>query len=307
METTGSRMHPLDLANLRPLVDRTRGRRGVAIGLIDGPVDLEHPGLTPNCIREVQAEAAIACAGQSSAACVHGTFIAGELAAQRGTSVPAICPDCTLLLRPIFDDGSLRQTPSASAGELAAAVVECVDAGARILNLSLTLGSSTPRDERLLLQALDYAGQHGVIVVAAAGNQRTVGSSLITRHPAVIPVIACDSRGAPLEYSNLGHSIGQRGISAPGENITSLGPEGRLLVFSGTSVATPFVTGAIALLLSLFPRASAARVKLALARSHPRRRSVTPPLLDAWRTALVLARLVRGAELQIGTPAAATA
>ena len=60
-------------------------------------------------------------------------------------------------------------------------------------------------------------------MVAAAGNQGTVGSSVITRHPWVIPVIACDLQGRPTTESNLGSSIGRRGLAAPGENIASLG------------------------------------------------------------------------------------
>src|SRR5574341_1617138 len=118
--------------------------------------------------------------------------------------------------------------PAASPSELAAAIVETVDAGARVVNLSLALAQPTPVGDQGLSQALDYASRHNVIVVAAAGNQGTVGGSIVTRHPAVIPVVACDLRGRPLGVSNLGHAIGWRGLMAPGERITSLAPDGRL-------------------------------------------------------------------------------
>ena len=92
-----------------------------------------------------------------------------------------------------------------------------------------------------------------MIVVAAAGNQGALGSSAITRHPWVIPVVACDDRGRPTNESNLGGSIGRRGLSALGAGVTSLAAEGEPLTLGGTSVAAPFVTGAIALLWSDFP------------------------------------------------------
>jgi subtilisin family serine protease len=72
-------------------------------------------------------------------------------------------------------------------------------------------------------------------------------------------------------------------LSAPGEAITSLGAEGKPLKLSGTSFATPFVTGAIALLWSLFPSATVAEIKLAVTTADGKRRTtVVPPLLDAW-------------------------
>src|SRR5262249_52267882 len=130
---------------------------------------------------------------------------------------------------------------------------------------------------------LDYASKRHVMIVAAAGNQGVMASSMITRHPWVIPITACDLKGRPIGHSNLGASIGRRGLSAPGEAITSLGTDGQPFTSSGTSAAAPFVTGALALLWSEFPGATATAIKLAVTQaSAPRRVTVVPPLLDAW-------------------------
>jgi hypothetical protein len=91
-----------------------------------------------------------------------------------------------------------------------------------------------------------------------------------------------DLRGRPMDESNLGSSIGRRGLTAPGDSITSLSTEGLPLTLGGTSVAVPFVTGTIGLLWSEFPAAPAAQIKLAISQaSAPRRASIVPRLLDA--------------------------
>jgi subtilisin family serine protease len=275
----------LDLVRLTPLLERARGRPEVKIGLIDGPVEIDHPDLATENIREVPGEFAGACAVSSSAACTHGTFVAGILLAKRGSAAPAICPGCSLLLRPIFRETSSRngQMPSATPQQLASAIVETVDAGARILNLSASLAQPSAKGEGELQSALDYAAQHAVIVIAAAGNQGLVGSSVITRHRWLIPVAACDRQGRLLGQSNLGNSIGMRGVLAPGEDISGLGPEGKPVTFSGTSVAAPFVTGTVALLWSEFPSASATELLLSVRRTQMlNRKAIVPPLLDAW-------------------------
>jgi len=266
-------------------MSRTQGRRDVAVALIDGPVALDHPDLIHSRIEEIPAHVRGACSRVRSVACMHGTFVAGVLAARRGSQAPALCPGCTLMLRPIFmenPDGS-GDAPSATPEDLATAIIDAIGARAKIINLSAALAQPSTRGERQVEQALDNAATRGVLVVAAAGNQGTVGSSAITRHSWVIPVIACDRRGRPTAESNLGGSIGRRGLAAPGEDITSLGSDGKPRTFGGTSAAAPFVTGAIALLWSEFPDASAARIKLAVTQAGTRSRAtITPPLLDAW-------------------------
>ena len=277
-------MSPLDLVRLTSLMELSGGRPEIVVALIDGPVAMNHPDLAGANIREVSGKLRGTCTLASSSACMHGTFVAGILCAKRNSVAPAICPNCTLLVRPIFAETPSRneQMPSATPGELAAAIIDCIEAGARVLNLSVALAQpSSSKGQRAIEQALDHATKRGVIAVAAAGNQSAIGSSAITRHPWVISVIACNLQGRPLRESNLGRSIGRRGLSAPGNNITSLGAEGKSLRLGGTSVAAPFVTGAIALLWSEFPASTAAQIKFAITHAHaPRRTTVIPPLLN---------------------------
>jgi subtilisin family serine protease len=285
---------PLDLAGLTPLMELSHGAPDVVVGLLDGPVAMDHPDLANATVHAVPGAIDGGCSQTNNAACLHGTFVAGILCARRGSSAPAICPGCTLLVHPIFKEraSSNGQIPSATPGELAAAIVGCVDAGARVLNLSAAFDQPSTIEERFLVEALDHAVRRGVIVVAAAGNQGTLGSSAITRHPWVIPVVGCDLHGRPMGQSNLGSSAGRRGLMAPGEGVSSLGTEGKPLALGGTSVATPFVTGTIALLWSEFPQAGAAEVKSAVTGvGYARRRTtVVPPMLDAWAAYQVMVK-----------------
>jgi subtilisin family serine protease len=284
------------MVRLAPLMQRTSGAPEVAVALVDGPVVIDHADLAGERIREIPGVLRGTCARAGSAACRHGTFVAGVLNAKRGSVAPAICPGCTLLVRPIFaetmEGGGM---PSAFPEELASAVIDAVKAGARVVNISAALRWPYGKGERAIEEALTHAAMRGVIVVAAAGNDWTVGGSALARHACVIPVVACDERGWPVGHSNLGSSIGRRGLSAPGVEITSLGPGSDSVTSGGTSAAAPFVTGTIALLWSEFPTASAAEVRLAVTHAGGRRRStVVPPLLDAWAAYGELARSVRG-------------
>lgn len=275
--------YPLGLVGLPSLMGVTSGRADILVGLIDGPVAVDHPDFAAASIRAVPGSAAACTLANPS--CVHGTFVAGVLAARRGTEVPAICPGCTVLVRPIFVEPAPGSSamPTATARELAQAILECMDSGARLLNVSAALTHSDPEGERQLIEALDLASRRGVLVVVAAGNHGVVGSSAITRHRWVVPVVAYARHGRPLAGSNLGRSIGRNGVGAPGEDVVSLTPAGGTVRLSGTSAAAPFVTGAAALLWSEFPAASAASVRLALTRPVSRRpRQATPPLMNAW-------------------------
>ncbi|GAA2250788.1 hypothetical protein GCM10010232_43380 [Streptomyces amakusaensis] len=274
-------MEPLDLAGLTPLRALTTGRSSVVVGLIDGPVALDHPALAGRAVRESRPAGPKGCR-RGDVCCAHGTFVAGILVSATG-----VCPGCALLVRPLFADRPAGGGPATCltgvrTGELAEAITETVDAGVRVLNLSMAQPAPSGVPDRALEAALDHAADRGVITVVAAGNQGRTGSSVLTRHPWVVPVVAYDRAGRPMPQSNLGISIGRNGLGAPGDRITGPGLGGSFRTVSGTSAATPFVTGAAALLCSLFPAASAAAVRYALTRATAHRRSVIPPPLDAW-------------------------
>lgn len=289
-------MDLMSLVKLRPLMEESAGDPSISIGLIDGPVFSDHQALTSRSVKEIPGARRAACSNRQSAACRHGTFVAGMLSARRSSATPGICPDCTLYVRSIFaeSDDAHADMPSTTPEELAQAVKDCVDAGARILNVSAALARPSSRGEPALEHSLTYAAERGVIVVAACGNQGTVGSSAITRHPWVIPVAACDDRGRLLRMSNLGPSVGRRGLCAPGENVTSLGTETDTLTLTGTSAAAPFVTGTIALLWSAFRKVPASQMRIAVLQAFAARpRSIVPPLLDASASYQYVARSIR--------------
>ena len=280
-------MKPLELVGLEKLMSITSGSPDIKIGLIDGPVDIDHPDFSKEHILEISKTVHTGCKQDNSAPCIHGTLVAGILCAKRESLAPSICPNCTLIIRPIFTETNTKKEyqPVATSKELIKAMIECIDSGIRIINLSLILYQSFSNEEYILEEVLNYAAKRDVIVVAASGNQRVIGSSIITRHPWVIPVVACDNYAQPTYDSNMGHSIARRGLCAPGKGIISLSSRGHLSIFNGTSVATPFVTGTIALLWSIFPDASATEIKSAVIQSwKPMRQTIIPPLLNADET-----------------------
>ena len=287
-------MDPLNQTGLQSLMNISSGDANIVIGIIDGPIDLNHPALEDSNIKTVRDSQVVACKNASSIACSHGTFIAGILCARRGLPAPAICPNCKIIFNPIFkeetdytNNKNMMIVPSITPEELANAIIETIDAGARIINLSLGLSSSSLTTYGKLQQAYDYALYRAVIIVVAAGNYGYIGNISLINHNWLIPVAACNEDGRFDRSSNFGPSIGNRGVMAPGINIKSTFPGGKYTHMSGTSVAAPFVTGSIALLWSIFPYASPSAImySITLGTSFKRRRSIVPPLLDigaAW-------------------------
>jgi subtilisin family serine protease len=281
-------MNPLAQTRLLSLMKISSGHPDIKIGVIDGPVDFSHSAFQESRIKTVKDSQLGVCKNASNISCTHGTFVAGILCAKRGVSAPAICPNCEIILNPIFrEETNITNNkdiifPSPTPKELSRAIIETIDAGAQVINLSLGLSSSSLTVYDKLQQAYDYALHKGVIIVVAAGNQGNIGNISLINHQWLIPVAACDENNRLDSLSNFGPSIGNRGLMAPGVNITSTYPGGQYTRMSGTSFAAPFVTGGIALLWSIFPNAAPAAIIHSITTGTSfKRRSIIPPVLDA--------------------------
>ncbi|NQU38895.1 MAG: S8 family serine peptidase [Lentisphaerae bacterium] len=211
--------------------------KGIKVAVLDTGLQSD-PSLAPGETLDLVGGAA------GKDAPVHGTAVASIIAG-RG-DLPGVAPGAELLaIRVMNDDGV------GDAFTLAQGVMDAVDRGARVLNISI----GAMGDAVVLRQAIAYAQQQGAVVVAAAGNNGQAGILYPARYPGVVAVGAVDADGQQLYFSNRGESLD---LMAPGLGISVAGGAGATLSFSGTSAAAPFAAGAIAGLLSESPGLSAA-------------------------------------------------
>jgi subtilisin family serine protease len=191
----------------------------------------------------------------------HGTHVSGTIAenADNGLAEVGLAPEVSILPVKVLDASG-----SGTDSDVAAGIVWASDHAARVVNLSL----GGPTSSRLLSDAVRYATAHGALVVAAAGNESgAVGYP--ARIATVLGVGAVDSSLARAAFSNTGAGLD---IMGPGVGIVqqTLGASADSYVdesLSGTSMATPFVAAAAALVLAVKPKSTPARVARLLERT----------------------------------------
>jgi hypothetical protein len=176
----------------------------------------------------------------------HGTLTAG-LASLLNPS------DKILPLQALDDNGS------GYTDDVSAAVRYAADHGARIISLSL--GSSSPDD--YLHQQISYAVSKGVIVVAAAGNNGCNCMLYPAAYPEVLAVGATSATDVPADFSSYGPNLailapGTAGDVCSSEYAAQDPTTSYTCNYSGTSLATPIVSGLVALLVQQCPTCSPA-------------------------------------------------
>jgi subtilisin family serine protease len=167
----------------------------------------------------------------------HGTAVA-SLIAGNDPAAPGIAPAAELISVRVTDESG-----QADAFDLAAGILAAVDAGAQIINCSM----GTTVDNPLIEEAVLFARDHGVLIVAAAGNSEQAEASYPAAYPSVISVGAVDARGEHLNFSNYGTYLS---LTAPGYEVNTAWPGNAYAKMSGTSVSAPLVTGSIAATMS---------------------------------------------------------
>lgn len=247
---------------------KTAGR-GVKVAIVDTGIDPEHPDLKANLVPGYNSLAHNTNTRDDNG---HGTHCAGVAAAIAGNreGITGIAPKAKLMpIKALGKDGG------GSDASVAEGIAWAVDNGAKVISLSL--GSST--ESKVMRDAVDYAIRKGVVVVAAMGNDGINERSYPAAFPGVIAVGASDAQDAIADFSQWGNWIS---VTAPGVKILSTLPTykvdlnnygypQRYGLMDGTSMATPAVAGLAALLKSVNPSASPAKVKARIEETADRR------------------------------------
>lgn len=225
------------------------GESKITVAILDGPVDLSHPCFEGAYLTLLQT--LISKDANNAPSSQHGTNVASIIFGQHGSSVCGISPGCHGLIVPVFSSGSDGSLAPCSQIDLAHAITQSVEWGAHVINISGGEIESSGKPHPLLASAVRLCDKNGVLVVAAAGNDGCQCLHVPAAVPSTLAVGAMDAQKSPLKFSNWGDAYQSNGILAPGDKIIVAEPGGGVDTKSGTSFATPIVSGIAALLLSI--------------------------------------------------------
>jgi thermitase len=171
----------------------------------------------------------------------HGCGVAGVIASTSGNGqgIAGVAPNVQIMPLRVLNSSGLG-----GYSVIAEAIIYAVDNGADIINLSL----AGPSSSFLLEDAIAYAVESGVVVIAAAGNNGTQGAWYPAAYPSVIAVGSVEKDLSQSSFSNFGDDID---VLAPGRDILTTSTNGDYQLMTGTSFAAPLVSGIAALALAL--------------------------------------------------------
>jgi subtilisin len=219
------------------LNDQTTGGKGIRVAVLDTGIDPTHPDLErriAKCANYADPEKAFIddeCTDTNG----HGTHVAGIIAADggpEGKGIWGMAPEAELLVYQVCNGEG-----QCLSDDIAKAIEGAVNDEADII----VLGMGGESESSFIDDALAYAQEHDVLVIAAAGNNGPYEDSVDwpAHNPSVVAVGALASDGTVAEFS----SRGGIELVAPGENIESTFREGSYAILSGTSMAAPHVAG----------------------------------------------------------------
>lgn len=231
--------------------NKTIGNLSVTVSVLDTGIDWNHPDLAENYVPlgydwVNNDNDTIDDNG-------HGTHCAGIIAAEvnNGIGVAGLA-QVKLMVEKCFNS-----TGSGNEDDCANAIIHAVDQGAKILSLSW----GDYEDSSLIRDAIEYAYNQGVLIVAAAGNDHISEKVYPAAYDEVIAVTATTQSDRPAVFSNFGDWVE---LAAPGVSIYSTYPDDSYTFLYGTSMACPHVAGVAALVWSRFPNMTRDEVRFQL-------------------------------------------
>jgi subtilisin family serine protease len=239
---------------------------GVKVAILDTGIDTDHQEFGAGRILKCNSEM-----GNKEPTCEdlhgHGTHVAGIIGAQGVvSSAKGVAYDVSYLIDKVLD-----KRGSGSLSGIIAGMDWAINNDAQIISMSLGTSpysnqSSSNCDSWYpsMTSAVANANANNVSVVVAAGNSGADGVGLPACISKTIAVAAVDDNDKIAYFSSVGGAVKDHGISAPGVSIYSSLPDDKYASWSGTSMATPVVTGSIALLLEDHPTLTSQQVKDAL-------------------------------------------
>jgi len=276
--------------------DVEMGKPGIIVAVLDTGVDLRHPDLASKiwtnardivgndidddkngCIDDLRGcnFVPIPPSSDPSDDHGHGTMVAGILGAKsnNGQGVVGTAWGATILPVKVLDS-----TGAGTASDVAQGIVYAAKNGVHIINLSMARPSPSRALEEAVREAHDV---FGVIMVGASGNEGVEGVGYPAAYPGVIAVSAFDHSdpNSRAPFSNWGPEVD---VAAPGVDVFSTHLDGGYAIGEGTSFATAFVSGLVALLLSQDPTRSDDDIRALLRMSSDDLPDGATPNWDGW-------------------------
>lgn len=218
----------------------TKGKEDVIVAVVDTGVDLNHPDLKGKLLEGYNV---VDPKSKPLDDVGHGTHVAGIIGAivNNSEGVAGMSWYNKVLPVKVLDNSGSGTTYAVAEG-----IIWAADHGAKVINMSL----GNYADAQFLHDAIKYAFDRDIVLIAATGNDNTERPGYPAAYPEVFAVSATDPDMNKASYSNYGDYVD---VMAPGTSIASTYPNNQYAALSGTSMASPHVAALAGLIRSLNP------------------------------------------------------
>lgn len=292
---------PYDVVKVFDAWDITMGDSNIVVAVIDDGFDLNHEELSDKIVNPWNVPAYNSNINTGMTNMFHGTHVATTAVgfADNGKGICGIAPNCKLMPIQVADSAGYMSFTSVITG-----ILYAIAKDADVINMSLGMTISKQmqniplEEQKNMTQTLypdeaefwkdlfKYTDENNITIVIAAGNSNILsGIDPMQRSDDIIIVAALDTSGTKAPFSNYGEYTD---VCAPGVDIYSAIPKNRYGYLDGTSMASPIVAGATALIKSVNPSLKNKQIKEILINTAskvtgPSNKNHIGPVINIWK------------------------